>query len=231
MATEENDTATDQADVDAAAAAAAAGGAGGETILTADQKEADEAKAEDTAEGEDGDEAGDDADKSDSEGDEPELVTADTEFELPDGTEVAEEDMAAFKGLSEELGLSKDQAQKLLTMEANRVAAMSQAAADAAVKQANDWAEQSRADKEFGGDDFAANAAIANEAMNKFAGEDVVEIMNTSGLGNHPGMIRMFLAIGRATGSDKFVGGGTGGGEPTDPETRAQRFYDVNKTA
>ncbi len=85
------------------------------------------------------------------------------------------------------------------------------------------------ADKEFGGADLSENMAGARKAMNSFSqpavgadgkailhpdgplkGQQMSEVevlMNESGWGNHPAMIRVFHRIHQAMSEDHFVQG------------------------
>lgn len=76
---------------------------------------------------------------------------------------------------------------------------------EAALAQVNEWSAQSKADKEFGGDRFDANLAIAKKSMLAFASPALVELLNTTGLGNHPEVIRMFYKSGLAISEDQMV--------------------------
>lgn len=150
-------------------------------------------------------------------------------FTLPEGVEVNETDMAEFGNVARELGLTQEQAQRLLTHEAERIAASNAAVAEQYAERSAKWASDAKADKEFGGDAFDQSVSVAMTAMEKFAGDDVRELMNETGLGNHPGVIRMFWKIGQSIANDGIVGGGDGGGDPVSPEAKAAKFYKAHK--
>lgn len=91
----------------------------------------------------------------------------------------------------------------------------------------NEWMEQSKADKEFGGqklmqslsdiarlrDTFARNADGSIDA-------DIQEFLS-SPMGNHPGALRLLSRIGRAFGEAKYPGGGSA----EDGRYTAEQFY------
>lgn len=152
------------------------------------------------------------ADKQDADGDkgddkEPDGAPEEYEpFTLPDGVEVDEAAAEQFKELARDLNLTQEQAQKLVDLQASRV----QAQAEAWDKQLSDWADGARADKEFGGDKFDENIAVAKKALDKFGTPELRETLD-AGYGNHPEVIRLLYRVGKAISDDGFVAGGTSG--------------------
>ena len=85
------------------------------------------------------------------------------------------------------------------------------------------WLEEARADKEFGGDKFDANLADARKALAQFdTGGDIGKMLNETGYGNHPAILRIFARVGKALGEDNLHG--KGGGEAAE-KPLAERFY------
>lgn len=70
--------------------------------------------------------------------------------------------------------------------------------------------------KEWGGN-YDKNLAIAKAAFKKFGADpELTKFVDDSRLGDHPGFIKLFQAIGAAVGGDKLIeGGGAGGGGTT----------------
>ena len=124
-----------------------------------DTKVADDAGATDTPDGK--------AEGDDGDGDKAPEDYAD--FDIPEGVTVADADVDAFKGLAKDAGLNQEQAQKLLTFEAERIRAMNDQYAEQQAQQVQDWAASAKADKEIGGDAFDENVATAVKAMDTFA--------------------------------------------------------------
>lgn len=75
-------------------------------------------------------------------------------------------------------------------------------------KTAEAWAEASRTDPEFGGAQFDANLAVAKRGYNMFASDELKSILEQTGYGNHPEVLRVFHKIGKMMGEDNIVGGG-----------------------
>ena len=145
-----------------------------------------------------------------------------TDFTYPEGTVVDETIQDAFKTAAKEAGLTQAQAQHLTDMGGlMRTKVM----ADHQAQQAqvhNDWAEQSRSDKEFGGAKMDENLAIAGKAINAFATPELKALLDSTGIGNHPEMIRAFYRAGKAMSEDNLVPGGKG---PAATSSLADRLY------
>ena len=130
-----------------------------------------------------------------------------TDFTAPDGVTLDPEMSGEIGALAKELGLSQENAQKVVDIGAKL--ALKGASDQAAHVQSihNDWREQSTNDKEFGGDKLAESLSIAKAAMEATATPQLQTLLDKSGLGNHPEVIRHFLKIAPAFAADKFVPG------------------------
>lgn len=125
-------------------------------------------------------------------------------FNAPEGQEYDDQFVKAYGDVAKELNLSQEDAQKLLDKVSPVVRERQQAQIDA-VKQG--WLDNSRGDKEFGGDKLEANLAVAKTALDKFGTPELKQLMNQTGLGNHPELIRFFYRAGKAISEDTYVGG------------------------
>ena len=84
------------------------------------------------------------------------------------------------------------------------------------MKRVEGWIKASQEDKEFGGSGFKANLGVAAKAYKEFATPELRQLLDQSGLGNHPEMIRLFYRIGQKVSQDTGV---TGAGAP-EPKRR-----------
>ena len=121
-----------------------------------------------------------------------------------EGQELDSKFLETFEGVAKELNLSNEKAQ-LIIDKLSPVIAEQQMARIEAVR--TEWGEQSRNDKEFGGDKLKDNLAVAKTALDKFGTQELKNLMNETGLGNHPEMVRFFFRAGKAISQDTFVGG------------------------
>ena len=64
------------------------------------------------------------------------------------------------------------------------------------------WLSEAKADKEIGGAAYDANVKLAQRALAKFGGQEVAAVIHAAGLGNHPGLLRAFVRIGKAMAED-----------------------------
>lgn len=125
-------------------------------------------------------------------------------FKAPEGSEFDADFVKAYSDVAKELNLSQKDAQKLL----DKVSPVVRERQEAQINAVRDgWAEAAKTDKEFGGDKLSANLAVAKTALDKFGTPELKGLMNQTGLGNHPELIRFFYRAGKAISEDTFVGG------------------------
>ena len=146
----------------------------------------------------------------------PEGAPEKYEFKAEEGKEFDPVVLEKFGEVAKELNLSQDNAQKLIDKIAPALAERQMAQLESA-KAA--WAESARSDKEYGGDKLTENLAVAQKAMNQFGSPELRTLLNESGLGNHPEIIRAFYRAGKAISEDSYVPNGQGGA-PSDPAKR-----------
>jgi hypothetical protein len=60
------------------------------------------------------------------------------------------------------------------------------------------WEATMKADKEFGGDNMDANLAIAKQGLKAFGSDELIELLDESGLGSHPAMQKYAIKAGKA---------------------------------
>ena len=141
------------------------------------------------------------------------------EFKAPQGVLLDDTVVAKFSTVAKELNLSQDAAQKVLNELGPELAqANAKAIADAMGKQSTAWQEQVKADKDIGGEKLNENLAVARKAVERFAPPELRALLNPyhakdnpngTGLGNHPAVVKLFHAIGKAISEDRFVPGTT----------------------
>ena len=127
---------------------------------------------------------------------------------VADAPEVLDpEVLTAFGEVAKELDLPQEAAQKVL----DKVAPVMQARQAAVVEQVKlDWANESQADKEFGGESLNDNLEIAKSSLNAFGTDALKSLLQESGLGNHPEVIRFMYRAGKAISEDSYVGNSEG---------------------
>ncbi len=150
----------------------------------------------------------------------PEGAPETYEFQQAEGTApIDPQVLEQFAEVAKELNLPQDQAQKMIDKVAPVIQAR-QAEQIAAVQE--QWAETSRADKEFGGDGLNENLATAKKALDTFGTPELRTLLHESGMGNHPEVIRFMVRTGKAISEDRLVVGSA----PGQPQAGdAKRFY------
>lgn len=136
------------------------------------------------------------------------------EFKAPEGQTFDPEVMNSFSEIAKELNLPQDAAQKMVDKVAPKILERQMQALE---NVRNEWAESARTDKEFGGDKLNDNLVVAKKALDSFGTPELRKLLNESGLGNHPEMIRLMYRAGKAISEDRFVGG-TRGGQKAGPK-------------
>lgn len=125
-------------------------------------------------------------------------------FKLGEDVMLDPETVEAYAQTAKELGLSQEQAQKVLDSVSPSIQSKLRAELIASSKK---WREQSQKDPEIGGADFQAKMSVAVGAYQKVASPELHELLKCSGLGNHPEVIRMFYRVGKMISQDHGVSG------------------------
>ena len=144
------------------------------------------------------------------------------DLEIPQGAQVDPEFLTEFESVAREANLNNDQAKKFAALGTKLSEKMTAMQAEAQARQVEQWKSESLSDKEFGGDQLQSNIAIAKTALTQFASPKLVELLNASGLGNHPEVIRAFYKVGKAISPDQGL---VKGKETTSKPTAKEVLY------
>lgn len=137
------------------------------------------------------------------------------EFKHPDeGAEYNPEIVSKFSELAGKHKLSQEAAQEILGEMSKQLNEIQSNAIDALRTQ---WQDEVRGDKEIGGDKLPETLSVAKKALSQFGDESTLKMLNESGFGDHPGVIKMFYKIGKEISEDSFVGEGQKPAEVTHP--------------
>jgi hypothetical protein len=122
------------------------------------------------------------------------------EFKYPEGYQVDETALGEYSAAFKELGLTNEQAQRLVDMDAKRSTSSTEAAVAVHKQQVETWVGELKSDPEFGGAKFEANVGIANKALAAFGSPELTQFFKDTGLGNHPLLVKAFHKIGTQLG-------------------------------
>ena len=128
-----------------------------------------------------------------------------TDFTLPEGIDMDAGTLDAFKGLAKELNIPQEAAQKLIDLQTTMVAKQADEYQKAVVAQGQKWAAEVKSDPELGGENYDKSVASAIKVIQSFGDPALTELLNDSGLGNHPALFKFCHRISAAISEDKFV--------------------------
>lgn len=148
------------------------------------------------------------------------------EFKAPEGKNFDNEIIKTYSEVARELNLSQKSAQRMLDQLGPKIAERQLASLDS-LKQS--WIDSSKTDKEFGGESMQTNLSVAKKALDAFGTPELRNVLNESGLGNHPEIIRFFYRAGKSISEDGYVGPSSGSGssksQPRDFASQASALY------
>ena len=123
-------------------------------------------------------------------------------FTNEQGEQIDLEGYKGFAAAAKESGLSQENAQKMFgAMRTEADNYVRQKTQELSAK----WAEASKADAEFGGAKFSENCGQIAAAYKQFATPELKNLLDASGLGNHPEVMRLFYRVGKALAQDTGV--------------------------
>lgn len=117
--------------------------------------------------------------------------------DLPEGYAMSEQQLAEVSPLFKDLGLTQEQADKLVAFDAKRALAAEQAGLEQRQGLVTGWEKSLREDAAFGGANFDANVGVAQKALSQFGTPELSTMLKESGLGSHPEVVRLFHRIGQ----------------------------------
>lgn len=129
-----------------------------------------------------------------------------TAFNLPDGLKLNDEASQKFTDFAKSKSLTQEEAQSLVDMavgaQGELVTSVQAVLAQQHDAQVEAWLEEAKADKEIGGAQFEVVRGRAQSAIAAFGSTAFKALLESSGLQNHPEVIRTFSAIGQRISED-----------------------------
>ena len=159
------------------------------------------------------------ADKGkDTQGDKAKLGAPEkyVDFKIPEGMEIDKDLLEKSVPVLKELNLTQDQAQKLVDLQAGFTKQTAEKAAKAWKDTIDGWVNEAKSDKEFGGANFNTNLAIAKVGIKEFGDTQFSEMLEFTGVGNHPAMIRFLMKVGKVVKEADILQGSNRAGSDID---------------
>ena len=151
------------------------------------------------------------------------------ELAMPEGIPLDAAALETATPVFKELGLTNEQANKLVPVAMKYAESIAKGVNDQVQTQIaaerKSWLDTAKADPEIGGPNWDKTMSGAAAALDRFGfkeGSPFRQLLNDSGLGNHPDMIRAWSRVNAATGEGSFV---RGDGSAAVPKTDAEIFY------
>lgn len=185
---------------------------------------ADDGKGGEGGEGDQGDNGGDGDGKPDGDGDgKGEGAPDEYKWEKPEGFEgeLDEKALEEFEPIARELGLTQEQANQLVALQAQVSQRYQEAAQTQFAETQKQWMDDLKNDADFGGNNFDANVKLAQKGVNALGMPELKEALNETGMGKHPALVKAFAKVGRSISEDGFELGG----QSTAPKTAAELMY------
>lgn len=127
-------------------------------------------------------------------------------FTAPEGVVLADSVLEVAQQAFKDANLSQEKAQSLIDKLTPAIAQAQQEALDAAIQsQITEWVAAAKADEQIGGDKLAPALANANRVVDTFGPPELRDLLITSGLGNHPAIIKFCDTIFSKISPDTFV--------------------------
>lgn len=126
-----------------------------------------------------------------------------------------------FRNQAHQLGLSQKQASELMNWYSEVQSGVDSSDDEDFASEQVQWVADLQ--KEWG-DSYIKNTKLAERAFRQFGSEDALEVMNATGLGSHPALVKMFSQIGQFLAEDGQLTGNQqgriGGITPGSAKTR-----------
>ena len=157
----------------------------------------------------DGEKAAADESGGEDGGDDAPDVPEEYEFKAPEGVEVDKELAEAITPILQKYKFTQEMADEVNEIYANHIQKHQEASIKAFETQLDTWVKELKTDPEIGGEHFAENAGIAAEAVKELGSPELFELLDTTGVGNHPALFKFVLKVGKELAEDQPGSGAT----------------------
>lgn len=143
---------------------------------------------------------------------EPEKPAEPTKYELKsEGLILDASQVEKTIAQAKQLGLTNDQAQALLNEKNEALSSYVSAQQEQLKTKSAEWLESVKADKDLGGEKLDQTLGFLKEAKEgkyAFIEPELVKILDETGLGNHPLLIKSFVRASKLINEQSSIGGG-----------------------
>lgn len=147
-------------------------------------------------------------------------------FKLPEGFQVDEKDMGEFTNLLKEAKAPQETGQKFIDLYAREMTKLADLQQRQWQKTLDDWKNDTLADPLLGGNRFQTVLKRCGDVLNEFATPEFRQMLDVSGIGNHPEMFRFLNKVSEFVGEPKPKVAQNPAPQPK--PSRAERRYKSN---
>lgn len=127
-----------------------------------------------------------------------------------------------FVEMAKDMDLSQEQTQKMIDRYGAELGRQEQMRLEARNAQVLKWHAELKNDPEFGGQNFGANVEYYRRGVRHIDPKgELTAILEQSGYGSHPVVVKAIAQIGREVGEDRIIGRGV----TSDDRSLADRYY------
>lgn len=142
----------------------------------------------------------------------PPVVPEKYDFKLPEGSPLTQAHMDRAAVYAKTLGLTQEKAQELVTRDSEMVKEFVSGQEQEFKRTTEQWRTDVENDKELGGANYKETVALASRAFEQYATPEFKKVLDETGFGNHPELVRTFSKIGKAMDSGRLILGGNAQG-------------------
>lgn len=128
-------------------------------------------------------------------------------FKVPDTVELDAKMLTEFETTARTLGLSQENAQKLVDFGAALVEGGLEAQDVNRTETLETWEKEIKADEEYGGDKLGETLDRGRRVVRDHGSDGLKEVLESSGLGSNPHVLRFLVKLDKALGEDRTVDG------------------------
>lgn len=144
---------------------------------------------------------------------------------VPDGYFLSDGMRSEFTGVAQQYGLTNEAANALIGLHIKQVQASAREMESRIADHRANYERMTRQDPEIGGAKFEASLNAAKNALSKYGNKALIDVLNETGLGSHPEVIRAFAKIGAAISEGRYVP--SNNQSQPEKKTLAQKIYGV----
>lgn len=155
---------------------------------------------------------------------EPKDEVAEVKYNLKptEGSSLGDAQVKEVEAFARENKITPESAQKILERDEQMLQSFVTAQADLQKQQSEQWRNAVIADRTLGGENLKQTAFYSEKAVTMFGGKEMHDILNETGFGNNPTVVKFLRRVGMQMAPDTFE---KGGGNPIEKKSVEEQLY------